>query len=67
MADEETWKDGVNAKRNEMEIKYAAELKDLKQQTNEAMQQLAAAETNNSELQEVYLVQQVDIRRQILP
>lgn len=67
MADEQTWKDGVNAKRKEMEVKYAAELKDLKQQTNEAMQQLAAAETNNSELQEVYLVQQVDIRRQILP
>ena len=67
MADEQTWKDGVNANRKEMEVKHAAELKDLKQQTNEAMQQLAAAETNNSELQEVYLVQQVDIRRQILP
>ena len=67
MADEQTWKDGVNAKRKEMEVKHAAELKDLKQQTNEAMQQLAAAEANNSELQEVYLVQQVDIRRQILP
>ena len=63
MGEEQTWKEGVDAKLKEMGDKYASELKDLKQQTNQALQQLANAESANSELQEAYLVQRVDIRK----